>query len=228
MKARLARFAVLAAGLIGLFTAGMPAAEADTVGTLAFTGNATVTGDDPNQTIAYPCVHQTLPGTVTVDLNLCLLELLGTTTKPKMLPKPGDVNPTVNFTTRHNPSNVVFGHKTCFGVVVNDNKLDKDPVDVGACVIFATGKVWGHCGLSTGMVTGGLITPTNTFTFTVKFTGIAGELFITGHVTLSNPPQNGWIRGIVTAAPNSTSGSSCFDKHRLDFIIEGLVMILLT
>lgn len=219
MRVNLARVVVLVAGLVGLFTAAMPAAEADAVGSIWFRGNADVNGG--SNTIAYPCIGG-LPGSLTVDMSLCPGPG-SVSTKPKMISKhSGKV--VVYVETSHNQSTIDLTTKTCIGAVANHNKLNKTAADAGSCGIAGSGTVWGYCGLSTGTVSGAIATTTNVYAFTVKVTGVGGVLKLTGFVTLQT--SVGWVSGVVTVFPDPQQGS-CLNNHRLGFIVWGGAKMLI-
>ena len=207
---RLTRLAAVAVGVLAMVGAVTTPAHANTTAEITFTGTATVTGG-----IGYP---NTLPIPPETPTTQCLDPL-------------PDGNPVPNCHTHytHHQRSVSFFSDNCVDAGVNVGKLTKVPAFAGPCSIVApTGYVTGHCGLSGGQVTGTYVSSEpQVFEFNVHFSGVGGELVITGHVTKPSTGQSGKITAVVTAVPVietpvlTTPNQSCTNKTQEDFNIVG-------
>jgi hypothetical protein len=108
-----------------------------------------------------------------------------------------------------------FASDVCVKESVSTPTKATPKTGVDQCFIFASGTVWGHCGLSTGV---GVVTLVNlsgskaTESIPFTFEGVGGELIVQGG------SGNTTITGVVTAVP--TTGS-CTDGSAQGFTIVG-------
>lgn len=209
---RFTRLAALAVGVLAMVGATAPPASATTIIETTFVGSATVTGG-----LGYPVVTLPTPTTPRVD---CLDPL-------------PDGNPVPNCHTHyvdHEHNVVVASDIECRDESTNIDKPGKAPQHTGGCVFNGSGHVSGHCGLSGGQVTGTYRDSLGQlYDFSVHFTGVGGELVVTGHVTKQATGRHGKITGEVTAAPDvlGTTGQSCTTKNQQRFIIAGETRIVI-
>jgi hypothetical protein len=199
---KFARVAGLIGMALGLVMASAPAAQAASVLTVEFTGDATL-----GCGLGYPGITGGTPGV---------------TTSTQTAPYPHVLTHITGGATSC-PFAVTPQTSTCAAEEVSPKKTP--PVNAGLCTISANGTVEGYCGLSAGHGTATIITPWNTFDVDFYFTGVGGTLELTGLITKRSTGQTGKFTATVEAVPptpvTTPAGGSCLSGSASVFRLTG-------
>ena len=200
MKRFVARFGVLLLAVMGLVGSMTTPAHATGAAVVVFAGTATV-----GNGIAYPCLGQGTPSGLPAPL-------------PPKIPQV-DLTKCPPAISGNTAATTFAGQGVGAGVWVNKGK---DPVEVGLMNITAAGTTTGACGLSTGLFNGNMtpvIAPLKNKprTFTITYTGVGGNLIITGSTT-----KGEGLIGVALAIP---TGGSCLNKQPKTFTVIGVIVV---
>lgn len=222
MKVKLARLGVLMASVLGLLGVTLAPAQAIQVGTVAFIGDAIITGGGR---LGYPCTIDIDDIDIPGDVPGCLLTAVNGTS---VTFKPGKLGMSeVNLTQSNgNTGNFGFGSTTCVGLKLTVDKPGKSTGAAGPlCSIGATGVVTGYCGLSSGTGVGFFTLGIKTLSFTFKFWDVGGTLIVSGTYAGAGA---GDIKGVFEVIPDLPilSTTSCTNKWAIHFTIVGLATLL--
>lgn len=217
-----ARAAAVLAGVVGLVATSTSPASAEGLKTIAFTGDATVTGG-----LGYPCTNNTTSTPNLAD---------NTTSKSGQKTCPPDVSVHPNNATNKKGKVVgvngdtrtgTFGSTACVGAGATVGKAGKSAVGAGLCAITAAFTVTGYCGLSQGTGTARVTLANevgNDQTYTANFVWISTGTVLTLRGTAD--PGDWYLTGTVSAAPNPLQPGSCTNKTGSSFLITGVVTIV--
>lgn len=203
MRARTVRLGVLLASVLSLLGVTMAPAEATQAMSIAFVGDATLTGGG----FGYPCTVGDIPGNVPG----CLVTAANGVTVTTKTGKLGtlDVNATV---ASGNTRALTFSTTVCVGGKVNVLESAKGTgVDGPLCSMALAGAVTGYCGLFSGGATGAITIGAKTLNFTMKMTSIGATIVIKG--TYSGAGKAGDFNGLVVAVPDQDPATgSCTNQ----------------
>jgi hypothetical protein len=188
---------------VGLVTSSTPAAEAFTLGCVAFTGPAVLTACGG---LGYPTTGNS-----------------GTPVIP----------PPISIETAPYPHGlVVWGGESC-GLALSSSACagvemtTKKPVPLGAglCSLTGSGSVSGFCGLASGHVTIIIVHGVQTYAVDVYFSIVDGTIVITGLITKTTTGQTGKFSALGEATgPAETvtpGGGSCLASTATFFTLAG-------
>ncbi|HVF75454.1 MAG TPA: hypothetical protein VM938_10430 [Acidimicrobiales bacterium] len=210
MRSRLARLGILAAGVIGLLATGTPSASAQEAGSIAFSGEATLSAP-----LGYPCTPN--------DVNTPKCPPNATTTTKNGLKD----TPKANVDPGGQSVAFAFGATVCTGANATVGKAPKAPATAGACAITASGRVDGYCGLSMLKGTATIRFGPQTYNVTFWGQGVGGTLVL--KIEGTKATGGGQVQGEVTAeavpvptvtvGPPPTTTNSCAGKTANNFTI---------
>lgn len=206
---RFIRVAGVAVGVLATVAVPTPPAHAHTTAEATFIGYLTVVGG-----FGYPVLtlQVTAPGTS------CLA----------FLPD-GNPVPNCHPVYDHQRMMLFYSVTFCTDEVTNVAKASKPLETTGACGIYASGTLTGHCSLSGGQLSGTYVDSWGQpYDFDVHFTEV-GDWVITGHVTKRWTGASGKIVGDVRvwSEADFTGNQSCINKTQEDFIVVGETQVVI-